>query len=257
MKSVSYGGRLMEAWRRDARLVFTQFFGFRSQIWHPCSGGALDSLAGAVYWNNETRLGHRGGTAMSEPASQGPFVPAAARISDAQIDALASRIRQRFIQSYAAKARSATPPTGGEAVKSLLEYGVADLGGKIVIASAPGVMEIDGGSLMIRGPRDFQISLSPTTSPLRDNFTIGHELGHYMLHYMAHQPHHSEPVVFHRYGQGTMEWQANRFAASLLLPEEDFRALYKQTQGNTPWLAGHFGVSLPATEMRARFLGLL
>lgn len=52
----------------------------------------------------------------------------------------------------------------------------------------------------------------------RDRFTAAHELGHYLMH-------RSAPIKFHRAEQGKLaayldsEWQANRFAGALLMPE--------------------------------------
>lgn len=53
----------------------------------------------------------------------------------------------------------------------------------------------------------------------RDRFTAAHELGHYLMH-------RSAPIKFHRAEQGKLaayldsEWQANRFAGALLMPEK-------------------------------------
>ena len=96
-------------------------------------------------------------------------------------------------------------------------------GGAISVASDPTVQEAEGGSLVIRGEKDYTIFLSPYTSKLRDNFTIGHELGHYVLHFIPRKQELSPPLWFTRYGTGRMEWQANRFAAALLMPSDLFQ----------------------------------
>ena len=67
--------------------------------------------------------------------------------------------------------------------RQLLTELVKRTNGVVVVVEDPSVQEAKGGSLVIRGERDYTIFLSPYTTPLRDNFTIGHELGHYVLHF--------------------------------------------------------------------------
>lgn len=80
----------------------------------------------------------------------------------------------------------------------------------------------------------------------RDRFTAAHELGHYLMHRNA-------PIKFHRAEQGRLpayldsEWQANRFAGGLLMPEPLMRAcnsLHEVTQ--------RFGVSWDAASYQNR-----
>jgi hypothetical protein len=63
-------------------------------------------------------------------------------------------------------------------------------------------------------------------SPGRINFTLGHEFGHYLLHRAAH-PNGircgEQDVVRWDSAYGQIEHQANRFAAALLMPLDDFR----------------------------------
>jgi hypothetical protein len=63
-------------------------------------------------------------------------------------------------------------------------------------------------------------------SPGRINFTLGHEFGHYLLHRTAY-PNGircgEQDVVRWDSAYGQIEHQANRFAAALLMPLDDFR----------------------------------
>ena len=80
----------------------------------------------------------------------------------------------------------------------------------------------------------------------RDRFTLAHELGHFLLH-------HREHIRLARLENGSKieafrdpEWQANTFAAELLMPlglidTEEQRAI-----------ADEFGVSLQAASIRAK-----
>src|SRR6516225_1289161 len=63
-------------------------------------------------------------------------------------------------------------------------------------------------------------------SPGRINFTLAHEFGHYLLH-RADYPNGircgEQDVVRWDSAYGQIEYQANRFAATLLMPVDDFR----------------------------------
>ena len=63
-------------------------------------------------------------------------------------------------------------------------------------------------------------------SPGRINFTLAHEFGHYLLH-RADYPNGircgEQDVVRWDSAYGQIEYQANRFAATLLMPLDDFR----------------------------------
>ena len=136
---------------------------------------------------------------------------------------------------------------------------VRKTGGEICVTDSPEDYETEGGSLVIRGPHDYTIYLSPYTTPLRDNFTIAHELGHFLLHYTDRRHEFEDddlPLVFARYGRDLLEWQANRFAASLLMPMEQFESDFKRFDGDVELLAGRYGVSVPAAEIRCRSLNL-
>jgi hypothetical protein len=63
-------------------------------------------------------------------------------------------------------------------------------------------------------------------SPGRINFTLAHEFGHYLLHRADHPDGMrcgEQDVVRWDSAYGQIEHQANRFAASLLMPLDDFR----------------------------------
>jgi len=124
---------------------------------------------------------------------------------------------------------------------------VRQLGGKIVYADTSESLHVDG-----RG--DFTIFLPESTSVRRDKFTLAHELGHYFLHYV-HQEQTDERR-FERGSRNTAETQANVFAASLLMPEQEFRSAWSALGGATWQLAERFGVSPAAVTVRCQVLGL-
>ncbi len=164
--------------------------------------------------------------------------------TDDDIERVASDVRRILTRRFSAE------PTGSGVARFLTET-VNLLGGSIEVSDAPTPAEEPGGSLTIEpGGRRFVIRLSPYTSPIRDHFTIGHELGHYFLHYEHRNPP-DVPVSFHRYGTSVIETQANRFAAALLMPKDEFLRVWAEFNGDTYALAGHFGVSEPAVRRRA------
>lgn len=168
----------------------------------------------------------------------------------------AFRGTNRDIERIAEQIRSNLAAANVHGSSALLKEMVARAGGEIVVIDNPTYGEVNGGSLEIRGERDFTIRLSPFTSPLRDNFTIAHELGHYVLHFYPVRATMPTPLKFGRYGTGPLESQANRFAAALLMPAAQFREKYQAVGGDPYTLAGSFGVSVPAIEVRVKDLGL-
>ncbi|HMH31020.1 MAG TPA: ImmA/IrrE family metallo-endopeptidase [Methylomirabilota bacterium] len=85
------------------------------------------------------------------------------------------------------------------------------------------------------------------------NFTLAHEFGHYILH--ENQEKFRLDLV--DYGKGTVETmqesEANYFAASLLMPRGEFEEMLQLTN-DTEKIAAYFGVSVPAVEVRKRWL---
>lgn len=112
--------------------------------------------------------------------------------------------------------------------------------------------EKENESIYVHGPLDFDIILSEYTSPLRDQFTIGHELGHYFLHSRQGKT----PLIASRDQTDTrVEWEANWFSAALLMPAGEFKD-YWQQHPSASKAAGRFAVSESAAQVRANVLNL-
>ncbi|MFZ5825389.1 MAG: ImmA/IrrE family metallo-endopeptidase [Bacillota bacterium] len=103
----------------------------------------------------------------------------------------------------------------------------------------------------------------------RRRFSVAHEVGHFVLHYLprtggdtyrctpSDMERGSEPTgtgagVTH----GRQEWEANLFAAELLMPEQPVLAMYRVVGGSVSRLAKHFCVSPQAMEIRLKRLPL-
>lgn len=160
---------------------------------------------------------------------------------------------ERIAQAILTKLKQQIPNKIKNSKSEFLRQSVKLLHGCITVLPVPAIYEVDGGSLIIYPDCSFKIQLSPTTSPLRDNFTIAHELGHFFLHYDYEHPSEQE-VIFARYGSNQFEWQANRFAAAFLMPEEEFRKARKKFHDNSLLIASHFEVSQIAAEKRMEYI---
>ncbi|WP_349934668.1 ImmA/IrrE family metallo-endopeptidase [Acetobacter sp. A11-2] len=136
---------------------------------------------------------------------------------------------------------------------------VARLGGKIVTGTT-GPEDEESGSLIAASLNEFTIFLSPLTSSERDRFTIAHELGHLLMHLPVVKKRNSKAIMrATRYvderspQQQRAEWEANWFAAALLMPADIFKA---EMLFGFSHLKARFQVSGAAINARAKSLGV-
>jgi len=139
---------------------------------------------------------------------------------------------------------------------------------KIIKAKGINLLPYDkvgvSGILMIEG-NNATIGYSSTDSEKRQRFTKAHELGHYMLH-KAGELFVDKDFKMYRPSTNTpstewQEWEANEFAACLLMPEHLIEAEMKKIQidYSGDWiesLAEKFNVSISAMTIRMARLGL-
>lgn len=111
----------------------------------------------------------------------------------------------------------------------------------------------------------FIIYISPFQSSERKKFTIAHELGHLFLH-MGYRIsselwNKQKNATYYRSGDSLMEYQANEFAAALLMSKETYKKIMDQytieNKVETDKVADYFGVSVSAASNRGKFLGYL
>jgi hypothetical protein len=152
----------------------------------------------------------------------------------------ASNLRKAEVEAYAGRV-AATFDFGIGAHPSTL---VEKLGGKIHYQEMDAWLA-EAGSIFVHGKWNFDILLPLYTSPVRDRFTIAHELGHYFLH--AGQG--AVPIIAYRQGSTRIEWEANWFAAGLLMPAAAFREAWGRSPGLSV-IAVQFGVSEEAARVR-------
>lgn len=121
------------------------------------------------------------------------------------------------------------------------------------------------GTIQKKGEYDFVIAISPFQNPQRKMFTIAHELGHLFLHMGFIIDRNlwqtQNETVYRRFGTSEQEYQANEFAASLLMPQVAYKRLLDQYSENNmvdmSKVAKYFNVSMSAAINRGRFLGYL
>lgn len=140
---------------------------------------------------------------------------------------------------------------------------VQKIGGRIVEKAE--FNDLSDGSIKKIGENEFEIAISKYQSKKRKNFTIAHELGHLFLHmgYMTNEKiwKSQDETVYKRYGTSTQEYQANEFAAALLMPREEYKEVIESNVINNTVIianvARYFNVSVEAAINRGRFLGYL
>lgn len=142
---------------------------------------------------------------------------------------------------------------------------VEKLGGRIVNNTSLGLAGLGDGSVCRSGDK-FIIQVSPYQSEERKKFTVAHELGHLFLHmgYLIDEELWAKQSAEQYYRNGTSaeaEYQANEFAAALLMPKKKYKEVMDlHTNGNivyTAEVAETFGVSVAAASNRGKFLGYL
>jgi len=103
------------------------------------------------------------------------------------------------------------------------------------------------------------IYVNRNESEYRKRFTLAHELGHYILH--REIPNNSlafrDQIFFRDENTSPQEKEANKFAANLLMPQDDFLKAIKDGDNPILKLADKFKLSTAAVRYRAYQLGLI
>lgn len=114
------------------------------------------------------------------------------------------------------------------------------------------------GALLKEVGEDPVVLLNRMDSKNRKRFSCAHELGHYAYRMMNGADHY-EYIDFRdelsKAGVNQEEIYANRFAAELLMPEDEVRQLYHEGKPSL-LIARYFGVSDDAVRIRFKTLGL-
>jgi Zn-dependent peptidase ImmA (M78 family) len=163
-------------------------------------------------------------------------------------EATPSNISRDNIESLAEKISNQFKLTDFSVEADPLLQFVRMLGGQIHYQNPTDFCMSESGSIEVRGQNNFDLYLSTFTGPLRDRFTIAHELGHYFVHSKQGEL----PIRASRKGSGQLEWEANWFAAALLMPSDEFTKISDKFDGDVYSIAGHFQVSSQAVTIRQK-----
>lgn len=172
------------------------------------------------------------------------YTPTACRLGKSKIEELAQKFAQHI---------------GYEPGVDLREL-VRGLNGQIQYHSFWNLKNTEEGSLVVEKDKSFFIHLPQHTTLSRDRFVIAHELGHFFLHFLLPRVQKNDEsfgLKAPRYsGDQATDYEANWFAAGLLLPEAAFKLKYHRLGGDIVDVADHFGVGVNTAAVRARALGL-
>lgn len=112
----------------------------------------------------------------------------------------------------------------------------------------------ESGSLKKERDGSWVITVNSLHHPHRQRFTIAHELAHYIKHTIISDEFNDS--VFFRDGTiNEIETEANRFAAELLMPDNQFQVFVNEKSKNVEEIASYFQVSSMAVRLRAKQLG--
>lgn len=90
--------------------------------------------------------------------------------------------------------------------------------------------------------------------PKRQRFTLAHELAHYILH-KEKNTEFQDSTFFRGNNMDSLEYMANDFAATLLMPDDKVNELIKKGIRNIGELAEKFDVSAAAMKYKVEKLG--
>ena len=114
----------------------------------------------------------------------------------------------------------------------------------------------------------FKIAVESRDAPVRQRFTAAHELAHFLLHSRliseAGELNRHEDILFELNGatnptaplSRAHEVEANKLAATILMPAGYIRDHYDKERDNVAELASDLQVSKAAVEIRLKNLGL-
>lgn len=133
------------------------------------------------------------------------------------------------------------------------EYIEKELSDQIILSFRPLDSEISGYLKKENDHWDMVINKNHHIN--RQRYTIAHELAHYFLHRDKNNLFEDNKIYFRNMDKDSMEYQADSFAAKLLMPELIFKQTINSGVKNIDKLSKIFQVSTTAIINRAEELG--
>lgn len=112
------------------------------------------------------------------------------------------------------------------------------------------------GSIKKVSENDYLISINSRHSATRQRFSMAHEYVHFQFHRdQIEQMPEGEKILYRSEERNRVEYQANRVAAEILMPESIFVEKAREINGDIVRLSEIFKVSTLAIRYRAKELG--
>ncbi|SIQ46892.1 MULTISPECIES: ImmA/IrrE family metallo-endopeptidase [Acidiphilium] len=113
------------------------------------------------------------------------------------------------------------------------------------------------GSIKRDGPR-YRIEVNGRDGENRKRFTLAHEIAHYVLHRDLIGDGVTDDAMYRSGGKLSDEYevQANKYAASILMPAQLVREAFNRGEKSYAAMAARFQVSPQAAEIRMKELRL-
>lgn len=112
----------------------------------------------------------------------------------------------------------------------------------------------DTSGFLKRVGGNWYIGVNSLHHPNRQRFTIAHELGHYFLH-RDHGDFEDKALFRKEMQVDRREYEANSFAARLLMPTKEFNEVSTRVNDDIDKIAKLFGVSTMAAKFRSQAIG--
>lgn len=126
-----------------------------------------------------------------------------------------------------------------------------ELGVKVFRATLPAGIS---GEIRREMDNTYVIRINRHETPERQRFTLAHEIGHFLLHKEAIGDGIADDALYRSRLSNTLEYEANRFAAELLMPRAAIEKLTENTEladdDLVEVVSSKFGVSKQAAQIR-------
>jgi Zn-dependent peptidase ImmA (M78 family) len=106
------------------------------------------------------------------------------------------------------------------------------------------------------GEERYRIEVNGSHHPRRQRFTLAHEIAHFLLHRDLLGAGIEDNEMYRSGLPDPIEWEADRYAAELLMPAKLVRMAYRAGATSVARLADAFDVSFAAMNIRLRQLKL-
>lgn len=122
----------------------------------------------------------------------------------------------------------------------------------VVVKRSPTIPRSVSGQIKRLETGIYEIKINKFESLVRQRFTLAHEISHFLLHRseIDRLGEIADNVLYRSGASETIEYEANRLAAQIVMPEEAISERQQAIGNNIDQLAKEFGVSKAVMEIR-------